>query len=105
MSFLFDANCNKSIFESCVQAILIKALTSEQTVILDNISFHNTVMVKFLIESVWCKLLYLPTYSPDLNLMWHYWFEVKNDICKVSYLFNNFNNNCVFMNKSKDLYL
>ncbi|WP_342638568.1 transposase [Orientia tsutsugamushi] len=50
--FLFDGNCNKSIFESYVRAILIKELTHEQTVILDNISFHKTVMIKSLIESV-----------------------------------------------------
>ncbi|SPR08424.1 IS630 family transposase [Orientia tsutsugamushi] len=42
-----------------MHAILIKALTPGQTVILDNISFHKTIVVKFLIESLWCKLLYL----------------------------------------------
>ncbi|SPR13283.1 IS630 family transposase [Orientia tsutsugamushi] len=70
--FLFDGNCNKSIFESYVRAILIKELTHEQTVILDNISFHKTVMIKSLIESVECTLLYLPTHSPDLNLTEYY---------------------------------
>ncbi|WP_371220664.1 transposase [Orientia tsutsugamushi] len=55
-----------------------------------NISFHKTVVAKSLIESVGCKLLYLPTYSPDLNLIEHYWFKVKNDIRKVSCLFNDF---------------
>ncbi|WP_045917250.1 hypothetical protein [Orientia tsutsugamushi] len=28
--FLFEGNCNKSIFESYIQAILIKELNSEQ---------------------------------------------------------------------------
>ncbi|KJW01944.1 DDE superendonuclease family protein [Orientia tsutsugamushi str. Sido] len=73
-----------------MQAILIKALTARQTVILDNISFHKTVMVKSLIESVRCKLLYLPTYSQNLNLIEHYWFKVKNDIREVPHLFNDF---------------
>nr|WP_231966522.1 transposase [Orientia tsutsugamushi] len=80
------------MFKSYVQAILIKALTARQTVILENISFHKTVtvMVKSLIESVRCKLLYLPTYSQNLNLIEHYWFKIKNDIRKVSHLFNDF---------------
>ncbi|SPR05169.1 IS630 family transposase [Orientia tsutsugamushi str. Gilliam] len=56
--FLFDGNCNNSFFESYVQAILIKVLTLGQTVILDNISFHKTVMIKSLIESVGRTLLY-----------------------------------------------
>ncbi|KJV75521.1 IS630 family transposase [Orientia tsutsugamushi] len=34
--------------------------------------------------------LYLRTYSPDLNLIEHYWFKVKNDIRKVAHLFNDF---------------
>ncbi|WP_080503941.1 transposase [Orientia tsutsugamushi] len=59
-------------------------------VILGNISFHKTVVVKSMIESVWCKLLYLPTYSLDLDLIEYYQFKVKDDIHKVSYLFNNF---------------
>ncbi|WP_354666715.1 transposase [Orientia tsutsugamushi] len=53
-------------------------------------SFHKTVMVKSLTESVRCKLLYLPTYSQNLNLIEHYWFKVKNDIREVSHLFNDF---------------
>ncbi|WP_371254294.1 transposase [Orientia tsutsugamushi] len=55
-----------------MQAILIKVLTLGQTVILDNISFHKIVVVKSLIESLECELLYLPTHSPDLNLIEHY---------------------------------
>ncbi|KJV99025.1 putative transposase [Orientia tsutsugamushi str. Sido] len=34
-------------------------------------------MIKSLIESVECTLLYLSTYSQDLNLIEHYWFKVK----------------------------
>ncbi|KJV54786.1 transposase [Orientia tsutsugamushi] len=34
-------------------------------------------------------LEFLHSYSPDLNLIEHYWFKIKNDICKVSHLFNN----------------
>ncbi|WP_371220756.1 hypothetical protein ACA348_06365 [Orientia tsutsugamushi] len=39
---------------------------------LGNISFHKTVVVKSMIESVWCKLLYLSTYSLDLDLIEYY---------------------------------
>ncbi|SPR08173.1 IS630 family transposase [Orientia tsutsugamushi] len=49
-------------------------------------------MVKFLIESVGCNLLYLLTYSPDLHLIQYYWFKVKNKIRKVVHLFNGFFN-------------
>ena len=88
--FMFEGNCNKSIFEAYVESVLIKELRPGQTVVLDNINFHKTSKVKMLIESVGCKMLYLPTYSPDLNEIEHYWFKIKNEIRKIAYSFNNF---------------
>ncbi|WP_080946450.1 transposase [Orientia tsutsugamushi] len=29
-------------------------------------------------------ILYLPTYSPDLNPIEHYWFKIKHEIRKVT---------------------
>lgn len=37
-----------------------------------HINFHKTARVKALIESEGCKILYLPTYSPNLNPIEHY---------------------------------
>ncbi|SPR13917.1 IS630 family transposase [Orientia tsutsugamushi] len=41
-------------------------------------------IIKVLIESVGCSILFLPTYSPDLNPIKHYWFKIKNKIRKVT---------------------
>ncbi len=57
---------------------------------MDNINFHKTARVKELIESVGCRILFLPTYSPDLNPIEHYWFKIKRKIRKVTYLFTDF---------------
>ena len=56
---------------------------------MDNINFHKSIKVKELIESVCCSILYLPTYSPDLNPIEHYWFKIKNEIRKVANQFQN----------------
>ncbi|MBL3284348.1 IS630 family transposase domain protein [Rickettsiales endosymbiont of Paramecium tredecaurelia] len=45
----------------------IKELKSSQVVIMDNASFHKSKKTKELIESVNCKIIFLPPYSPDLN--------------------------------------
>jgi transposase len=45
---------------------------------MDNINFHHTKKVKDLIESVGCKILFLPTYSPDLNPIEHYWLKLSS---------------------------
>ena len=80
---IFDGNCNKEIFESYVSDILIQELKPGQTVVMDNINFHKSPKVKELIESVGANILFLPTYSPDLNPIEHYWFKIKNEIRKV----------------------
>lgn len=87
---IFEGNCDTKVFESYVEQILIKELKHGQVVIMDNINFHKTKKVKELIESVECKVLFLPTYSPDLNPIEHHWFKIKNYIRKISYEFQDF---------------
>ncbi len=70
-----------------VRDILIKELKPGQIVVMDNINFHKTSKVKELIESRGASILFLPTYSPDLNSIEHYWFKIKNKIRKIA---NNF---------------
>lgn len=87
---IFEGNCNKDVFETYVEAILIKELKPDQIVVLDNINFHKSTKVKTLIESVGCSILFLPTYSPDLNPIEHYWFKIKNEIRKIVGNFDRF---------------
>ncbi|EER21259.1 MULTISPECIES: IS630 family transposase [spotted fever group] len=77
---IFEGNCNKAIFETYVKDILIKELRAGQVVVMDNINFHKNSKVKELIESVGASILFLPTYSPDLNPIEHYWFKIKHQI-------------------------
>lgn len=80
---IFEGNCNTEVFKTYIRDVLITALQPGQTVIMDNINFHKNSKVKELIESVGCTILFLPTYSPDLNPIEHYWFKIKNEIRKV----------------------
>ncbi|WP_339042166.1 IS630 family transposase [Candidatus Lariskella endosymbiont of Hedychridium roseum] len=85
---IFEGNCNKEVFEAYIREMLIKELKPGQTVVMDNINFHKNPKVKELIESVGCYILFLPTYSPDLNPIEHYWFKIKNEIRKTIDLFD-----------------
>ena len=49
---------------------------------MDNAPFHKSRKIKELIEKAGCELLYLPTYSPDLNPIEHWWHKVKTAIRK-----------------------
>ncbi|SPR02668.1 IS630 family transposase [Orientia tsutsugamushi] len=74
---------------SYVETILIKELHHGQIVIMDNINFHKNNIIKVLIELVGCSILFLPTYSPDVNPIEHYWFKIKNEISKVTAQFKD----------------
>ena len=87
---IFEGTCDTEVFLSYVEQILIKELKAGQVVVMDNINFHKNPKAKELIESVGCRIIFLPTYSPDLNPIEHYWFKVKNEIRKVAYQFQDF---------------
>jgi transposase len=46
---------------------LLPTLVTGQVVVMDNATFHKGGRIEELIQSVGCRLLYLPPYSSDLN--------------------------------------
>ena len=54
-------------FEAYVEHLLVPALTPGQIVILDNLAVHHKAEIRQLIEAAGCRLLFLPSYSPDLS--------------------------------------
>ncbi len=74
---VFNGNCNTKLFESWVEQFLIKELSPGQVVIMDNAAFHKSQKTKELIESVGCKIIFLPPYSPDLNPIEKFWANMK----------------------------
>jgi transposase len=75
--FVFNGSCNTELFEQWVEQFLIKELKAGQAVVMDNASFHKSGKTKELIESVGCKLIFLPPYSPDLNPIEKFWANMK----------------------------
>ena len=87
----FEGSTNTEVFNTWIEKYLMPELKLNQVVIMDNASFHKSAKTKELIESVGCKLLYLPPYSPDLNPIEQKWFHVKNMVKKIRDNFKNFN--------------
>lgn len=75
--FVFNGTCNIELFDSWVERFLTRELKKEQVVILDNAAFHKSKRTKELIESVGCKVIFLPPYSPDLNPIEKFWANMK----------------------------
>jgi len=74
---VFNGSCNSELFETWVEQFLIKELKPGQIVIMDNASFHRSQRTKDLIESVNCRIIFLPPYSPDLNPIEKFWANMK----------------------------
>lgn len=83
----YSGTANTDLFLYWLEIFLLPVLEKGQVVIMDNCSIHKSPKVKELIESVGCRLIYLPPYSPDLNPIENYWAVMKNNIKKIR---NNF---------------
>lgn len=74
---VFNGSCNTKLFETWAEEFLIKELKPGQFVVMDNAAFHRSIKTKELIESVGCKIIFLPPYSPDLNPIEKFWANMK----------------------------
>ena len=74
---VFNGTCNTELFNNWVEQFLIKELKAGQSVVMDNASFHKSQKTRELIESVGCKLIFLPPYSPELNPIEKFWANMK----------------------------
>jgi len=87
---VFEGTANSELFETYVKEVLIKELKPGQVVVMDNINFHKRKKIEDLIKSAGASILFLPTYSPDLNPIENHWFRIKHYIRKIAAKFTNF---------------
>lgn len=72
-----------AVFEAYVQEVLAPSLVEGQVVVLDGLGAHRTARVRELIEGRGCDLVFLPSYSPDLNPIEEAFSKVKNLVRKA----------------------
>jgi transposase len=66
-SLLVRGAVDRLVFEAFVGRVLAPTLRPGQIVVLDNLSVHKSATARTCIEAAGCHLVFLPTYSPDLN--------------------------------------
>lgn len=76
--FTVEGACNRSIFEIWLETCLIPVLQPGEWVILDNATFHHGGRIAQLVEAKGAQLVYLPSYSPDLNRIEKCWAWLKS---------------------------
>lgn len=79
---VYQGYCTAKVIEAWLERFLLPNLKPGQVIIMDNAPFHNSRRIRELIEEAGCELLFLPTYSPDLNPIEHWWHKIKTAIRK-----------------------
>ena len=72
------------LFETYVEQVLAPALCCGEVVVMDNLGAHRPKRTRKLIEQRGCELIYLPSYSPDLNPIEEALSKIKHILRKIA---------------------
>jgi len=89
--YVFDGYTDATVFNGWLEKCLLPCLRKGQVIVMDNATFHKSKKTKELIESVGCRLLFQPAYSPDLNPIEQQWAILKAKFRKYKHKFKTFN--------------
>ncbi len=71
------------VFEVYVEHFLSPTLSEGQVVVMDNLGAHRPKGIRELIEARGAELVFLPSYSPDLNPIEQVFSKIKNILRKL----------------------
>lgn len=74
---LFNSSIDSDIFYAWITNDLLPKLPTKSVVVMDNAAFHKRADIQNIIRESGHTLLYMPTYSPDLNPIEKKWANVK----------------------------
>jgi len=78
-----EGSTDAELFETYVEEFLAPSLVEGQVVVLDKLGAHRTERVRELIEERSADLVFLPSYSPDLNPIEEAFSKLKNLVRKA----------------------
>ncbi len=76
---LFKGSLTAQGFEGWLKQFLLPALTIPSVLIMDNAPIHRKTVIRQLVEAAGHQVLFLPTYSPDLNDIEHDFSALKRN--------------------------
>jgi transposase len=82
-SVVIEGTTDAEIFEAYVEHFLAPTLEEGRVVVLDGLGAHRTGKVRELIEATGAELVFLPSYSPDLNPIEEAFSKMKGIARKV----------------------
>jgi len=84
-STVVDGAVNGDVFEAFVEQVLVPELRPGDVVVMDNLSSHKGARIRKLIEAAGAALVFLPSYSPDLNPIEMVFSKIKHLLRSLAY--------------------
>jgi transposase len=81
-SMCIEGATDARAFEAYVEHFLAPSLTEGQVVVMDNLGAHRPKRIRELIEARGAELVFVPSYSPDLNPIEQAFSKIKNILRK-----------------------
>jgi len=75
---------NGRVFLHFIRSRLVPSLRIGDVVVMDNLSTHKMKAVREAIEAAGARLVFLPTYSPELNPIELWWADLKRILRKLA---------------------
>lgn len=72
-----EAATSGDVFLAFVEQVLVPALQAGDIVVMDNLAAHKIRAVRTAIEAIGARIVFLPSYSPDLNPIELFWAWLK----------------------------
>jgi len=82
-SMCLEGATDAAAFELYVEHFLAPTLRERQVVVMDNLGAHRPKRIRELIEERGAELVFVPSYSPDLNPIEQAFSKIKNILRKL----------------------
>jgi len=79
----YDGTMDSALFEAWFEARLLPNLPTNTLIVMDNATFHRKGKLYPMAEHAGMRLVFLPPYSPNLNLIEHFWAWLKRHLRKI----------------------
>jgi len=79
----YDGRTDHRLFETWFETRLCRVLKANDVVVLDNATFHRKKTLRSIAERFGVRVIFLPSYSPDLNPIEKYWSWLKSTLRSI----------------------
>jgi transposase len=79
----YSGTTDSTLFEYWFENALLKAIPRYSVIVMDNATFHRKSVLRALASNHECDVLFLPSYSPDLNPIENFWAWLKSKLRNI----------------------